>query len=232
MKSIALHDRIRHDIENRIMSGVWEAGRRIPRESELMAEYGCSRMTVNKAVDALVDRGLIARRKRAGSFVTVPTAHRAVLDIPDISAEIMASGREYEIELISRSEREATADDKALLAINDAPVLALSCLHRASGQPFALEKRLINVTIVPAALDVDFHIESPGRWLLGHVPWTDAEHRISAIPARGDVASWLQVSEGEPCLLIERWTWRAPQRITYAHQVYPSDHFLTARFIS
>ena len=214
------------------MSGVWGAGHRIPRESELMVEYGCSRMTVSKAVDSLVDRGLIDRRKRAGSFVTVPTVHRAVLEIPDISAEIAGLGRDYGLEIIARVEREAEADDRALLAIDRGPVLALSCLHRADGHPFAFEERLINVAIVPAALTVDFAGESPGHWLLGHVPWTDAQHRITAIAATGAAAEHLAVPEGAPCLLVERWTWRTTARITYVHQIYPGEHALTARFIS
>lgn len=232
MKPAALHDRIRDDIEGRIMSGAWEAGHRIPRETELMTEYGCSRMTVSKAVDTLVDRGLIARRKRAGSFVTAPTAHRAVLEIPDISAEIAASGRDYGMELLGRIERDATVSDRTLLAIDEGPVLALSCVHLADGHPFALEERLINVTLVQAALEVDFASESPGRWLLGHVPWSDAEHRITAIAASGDIAGRLAVAEGAPCLQVERWTWRTTERITYVIQTYPGDHALAARFIS
>ncbi len=67
MKRISIHDRIRQEIEERIMSGLWEAGHRLPPEHELMTTYGCSRMTVHKAIDGLVDRGLIERRKRAGS---------------------------------------------------------------------------------------------------------------------------------------------------------------------
>ena len=47
-----LHDRIRGDIEARILSGEWPPGFRIPPETELTAQYACSRMTVNKAVAA------------------------------------------------------------------------------------------------------------------------------------------------------------------------------------
>lgn len=232
MKPSAIHDRIREDIEAKIMSGAWEAGHRIPREFELMAQYGCSRMTVSKAIDALVDRGLIDRRKRAGSFVTTPTVHRAVLDIPDISAEIVASGRAYDLDLIARIERDVMPEDRTRLAIASGPVLAISCLHRADGRPFALEERVINVGLVPAALDVDFQEESPGRWLLGHVPWTDAEHRITAVAAGMDTAERLMLSQGAPCLLVERWTWRTTERITHVRLTYPGDHALVARFIS
>jgi GntR family histidine utilization transcriptional repressor len=232
MKPASLHDRIRQDIETRIMSGVWEAGHRIPPEHELMTQYACSRMTVSKAISALADRGLIDRRKRAGSFVAAPTVHRATLEIPDIAAEIEGQGRRHALEILDRAEREANVDDRDLLAIEGGLVLALTCLHRADGKSFALEERLINVTIVPAALDIDFARESPGRWLLGHVPWTDAKHRITATAATPKQALRLGLPEGAPCLSIERWTWRTEERITYVRQLYPADHALTAVFIA
>lgn len=233
MKPASLHERIRQDIETRIMSGIWEAGHRIPPEHELMAQYACSRMTVSKAISALADRGLIDRRKRAGSFVAAPTVHRATLNIPDTAAEIEGQGRRHTVEILKRTEREADAADRDLLAMADGGnVLALTCVHRADGEAFALEERLINVAIVPAAREVDFTRESPGRWLLGHVPWTDAKHRITAIAATAEQAEWLDVLAGAPCLSVERWTWRTEGRITYVQQIYPGDYALTARFVA
>ncbi len=212
------------------MSGVWEAGHRIPFEHEMMAEYGCSRMTVNKAIHALVEKGLIERRKRAGSFVAAPTVHRAVLDIPDIAAEIEGRGQRHDIMLLDRTERDATADERAMMEMGAGPLLSLRCLHRADGRPFALEDRLINLALVPAARTVNFEQEGPGRWLLGHVPWTDARHRITAIAATDSVAAQLALPSGAPCLLIERWTWRTTGRITYVRQIYSGSHALEAHF--
>ncbi|HAF43271.1 MAG TPA: histidine utilization repressor [Sphingobium sp.] len=232
MKPASLHDRIRQDIESRIMSGAWEAGHRIPPEHALMADYDCSRMTVNKAISALVERGLIERRKRAGSFVAAPTVHRAAIDIPDIAAEIEGQGRSHGLVMLDQADREAEAADRALLAMAGGRVLALTCLHRADGAPFALEERLINLAMVPAARTIDFTRESPGRWLLGHVPWTDARHRITAIAATPVIAGNLDLEAGAPCLSIERWTWRTAERITYVRQIYPGSHALTARFIA
>ncbi|WP_296253579.1 GntR family transcriptional regulator, partial [uncultured Stenotrophomonas sp.] len=54
-KAPTLNHRIRSDIEGRILSGEWEPGFRIPFEHELMEQYGCSRMTVNKVLTALAE---------------------------------------------------------------------------------------------------------------------------------------------------------------------------------
>jgi len=47
--TVPLHQRIRTDIEAKILSGAWGPGFRLPFEHELMTEYGCARMTVNRS---------------------------------------------------------------------------------------------------------------------------------------------------------------------------------------
>jgi GntR family histidine utilization transcriptional repressor len=83
----------------------------VPSELELMAQFGCSRMTVNKAMSALAKEGLVVRRRRAGSFVARPRVHSTVLDIPDIQAQIGARGEAYRFDLLDRRTRKARAGD-------------------------------------------------------------------------------------------------------------------------
>jgi GntR family histidine utilization transcriptional repressor len=228
-----LYKKIRLDIERRILSGDWPPGHRIPFEHEIMASYGCSRMTVNKALSELVQAELIERRRRAGSFVRRPQYLSAVLKVPDIRAEITALGRAYGYELIKRTRRAATAADRERLGIAGArKVIAVSCRHSADGVPFALEDRLIDLDAVPGAANADFTTEPPGTWLLDHVPWTEAENAISAIVADEPTAKGLAIALGAPCLVIERHTWRKAQRpITAVRLVYPGEsHRLIARF--
>ncbi|AMK25182.1 MULTISPECIES: histidine utilization repressor [unclassified Sphingobium] len=227
----ALHSRIRRDIEGRIMSGQWRPGHRIPYEHEWMETYGCSRMTVNKALRSLVQSGLLESRKRAGTFVAAPRFHRAALEIPDIRAEVEGQGLAYRLDLLRCERRKATADDKTLLRIADGELLAIECRHFAEDLPYALEQRLINLAAVPEAAEADFSTEPPGSWLLAHVPWTEAEHRITAITADKATAGSLQSPENAACLALERWTWRGEERITYARMLYPGDRYaLTAHF--
>jgi GntR family histidine utilization transcriptional repressor len=233
MRPAPLHDRIRQDIESRIMSGAWEAGHRLPVEHALMAEYGCSRMTVSKALSALVEQGLLTRNKKGGTRVAAPRLHRAALEIPDIAADIAARGKAHRLGIITRVEREADPRDRELLAMAAGRVLAITCLHRADDRPFALEERLINLAVVPQARDADFAPGGPGSWLLGHVPWTDARHRITAIAVTRPVAERLGLAVGAACLCVERWTWRTEQRITYVRLTYPGEQYeLMASFLA
>lgn len=227
-----LHRRIRAEVQANILSGAWPPGHRIPAEHELMAQYGCSRMTVNKALGPLADAGLILRRRRAGTVVARPKIHSAVLDIPDIAAEVAARGEAYGYELLARAER--APDEAEAEALDLAPgdkVLALRCLHRAAGRPFALEERLVNLAAAPEARDVDFAATPPGGWLLSHVPWTEAEHRIGAAAASRATARALAIPAGAACLVLDRRTWRGPDRITDVRLTFPGEAYdLVARF--
>lgn len=227
-----LYRRIRGDIERRILSGEWPPGHRVPPEHELMAEYDCSRMTVSKALGELAQADLIERRKRAGTFVKRPQVMSAVLDIADIRAEIGGLGRAYGYELLSRRKRKGSRADCARLGVKAVgDVLALECVHSADGFAFAHESRLIDLTAVPEAEKADFASEPPGTWLLDHVPWSEAEHRISAVPATDDVAARLDVTAGDACLVIERKTWRGGRTLTAVRLTYPGNqHQLVARF--
>ncbi|XIA64288.1 histidine utilization repressor [Bradyrhizobium sp. TZ2] len=227
-----LYKQIRLDIERQILTGEWPPGYRIPFEHELMVRYGCSRMTVNKALSELAQADLIERRRRAGTFVRRPKFLSAVLQITDIRAEITALGRSYGYELIQCSRRVANAADRARLGVRKTgKVVAIACRHSADNVPFAIEDRLIDLVAVPEAATADFAIEPPGSWLLHHVPWNEAEHAISAIVADGQAAAALDIAIGAPCLVIERHTWRSARPLTAVRLLYPGEsHKLVARF--
>ncbi len=137
VEPVTLHDQIRAAIEANILSGVWRPGDRIPFEHELMAQFGCARMTVSKAVARLVDAGLVVRRRRAGSFVAQPRMHAAILQIPDIQAAVAGRGLSYGLKLLSRRRRKpkiGVAAEETLAG--DGDLLAVRCLHLAAGRPF------------------------------------------------------------------------------------------------
>ncbi len=228
----ALHTQISEDIAGKIRSGLWAPGFRIPYEHELTVQYGCARATVSKAVQTLAAAGLIDRRRKAGSFVAQPHVQSAVLEIPDIQVEIEGRRQTYGYELRARRRRRPGLRESDALALG-APgsVLDLHCRHFANGRPFAAEARLINLAAVPEAAEADFTNQAPGAWLLRHVSWTEAEHRITALPADGEMAALLDVKVGHACLAVKRWTWRLGEGITFARQVFPGEVIdLVAKF--
>jgi GntR family histidine utilization transcriptional repressor len=228
--ALALDRRIRADLEQKIHSGEWAPGHRIPVERELMALYGCARMTVQKAISALVERGLVVRRKRAGSFVARPHIQTAVLEIPDIGASIAARGDAYRFEVLSRRIEKGHLENDGVSAAKSR-LLMLQGVHFSAGRPFALEYRSISLSIAPKAATADFSEHGPGAWLLHTVPWSEARHRIAAVNPTPEEAKLLAISKTTACLQIERWTWRLGKTVTFVRQLFPGDnHHLIAEF--
>ena len=225
MKPTPLHARIHQEIEAQILSGAWPPGARVPGEIELMAQYGCARMTVNKALSALAHAGLVERRRRAGTFVARPRSQSMVLEITDLAREVGARGQAYAWQLLSR----CTAN--SALPEMPGPVLEVEGVHLADGTALAFEHRLISTAQVPDVLIADLTTTAPGTWLLGHVPWTEAENRISASAANPVLARALGIAPGDPCLTITRRTWRGGEPVTLVHQHFIAErHELVARF--
>ncbi len=229
---LSLHQRILLDIEQNILTGRWQPGFRIASEQQLALQYGCSRMTVNKVVTQLARAGLIQRRRKVGSVVLPQRAQSAILEIYDIREEVKAKGQIYSHRILSRAVRPADSDEAERLDIPRMRAIAdITCLHYAGEQPFCLEQRLINLDVVPDASGEKFETLSPGPWLLDHVPWSAAEHRIAARGAGATEAAHLTIPIGSPVMVVERQTWRLDQSVTSVRLTYPGkSHTLTARF--
>ena len=230
MDTTAIHRRIEGDIARRILSGDWKPGHRLPTEIELMAQYGCARMTASKAMSGLAARGLVTRRRKAGTVVAHPPLHSAALvSIPDIQVEIESRGMAYSHRLLARAVRDSQAEEKWLAG--DGRLVELETLHLADGLPFVHERRLIAMAVTPEAESADFAAQAAGSWLLAHTPWTEAEHTISAVGAAGGIAQRLLLPPGTACLRLERKTWRDGRGVTWAWQTFPGAAYdLVARF--
>ena len=218
----AIYQQIRRAVARPILRGDWAPGARIPSEHELTELFGASRMTINKALSALADEGLIVRRRRLGSFVAERPPERAGMEIWDIGAEVTRAGEAYAYELLDTCRFKADPETARLFGVRPGtPVVELSGRHRADGTPIQLERRLINLEAAPDAADTDFSQAPPGRWLLDHVAWSDAEHLIRAVNADDESARLLEIEPRTACLLVERHTWSDRTPITWAELLSP-----------
>ena len=220
-----LHEQIRKAFARKISARELKPGDRLPFEHELTKSLKTSRMTVSRALQALAEDGLIERRRKAGSFVAEQTSFQTPVTIHVPRTEIEAAGKQYGYVLLSKARMTTTGSGLA------DRVLHLVCLHSADGRPVLLEKRWINLDAVPAAATEPFETLPPGEWLLRNVPWNEAEHTISAVAADKEAALHLQISEGSPCLRIDRRTWSGDASITHVGLIYPGDdRVLSGRF--
>ncbi len=229
-----LWQQIRRALLEPIRDGRWKPHAKIPKELEIMERYGAARMTVNRALGSLAAEGIVTRKKRAGTVVADRPPERPLLEIWDIVAEVERLGGTYGFEILDRARLEPDDPEAAPLGLEEgAPVLRLLVRHMSDGAALQIEERLINLAAVPEAVDEPFATRPPSAWLLAHVPWSDAEHVISAEGAGRETAALLTVKTGTACLVVERRTWRDGVPITWARFVHPGDkRRLVGRFRS
>jgi DNA-binding FadR family transcriptional regulator len=68
-RSSTLSAQVAHQLEQLITSGEWPVGKRIPAESELVAQLGLSRNTVREALRSLIHTGMLEARVGDGTYV-------------------------------------------------------------------------------------------------------------------------------------------------------------------
>ena len=187
---------------------------------------------MHKALQSLAGEGLVERRRKLGTVVSERAQERPVLEIWDIAAEARRLGGHYRFEVIERTTIEAGRAHRSLLEVDEGtPLLRVVCVHYSDAQPLQFEERLISVAAAPRIAGERFRRSSPGRWLLRHVPWTEAEHTILAQPASATVASSLDIARGSACLVVERRTWNESLPVTFARMWHPGERYrLVGRF--
>lgn len=216
---------VQTEVLRRIHAREWKPGDLIPNEADLALEFGCARTTVNRALRAVADSGLLDRKRKAGTRVAEQPVAKATLAIAVIRCEIEERGQYYGYRLITR--REAVPP----LAISDAiksppnrTLLHVRALHLADDAPYAFEDRWINTIAAPDALDESFESISANEWLLKHAPYTHGEIVFTATAASQDDAAALQCSVQSPLFTIDRMTWDGSSAVTKVRLLYSLGH--------
>ena len=223
---------IRRALADPILSGSWPPGTRIPTETTLTRSFRTSRMTVGKAIQSLASDGLVQRRRKVGTFVAERAEERPVFEIWNIADIVARNGGTYLYRLLECRKLEDDPERREMLGVSSrTPVLWMRCLHLCSDKPFQLEERLINIDAAPGITCQPLDTQGPSRWLLAHVPWTDAEHKISAREAPAEIAADLGVRPGAACLVVDRRTWNQGAPVTLARLWHPgTSHNLVGHF--
>src|SRR5690606_3763977 len=130
-------------------------GEPLPAERDLARDLGVARMTLRRAVDALVDRQVLVRRQGAGTFVAAPKpAHRLAAN--SFSADMRARGLRPGSRTLSSERRPAGVVLAALLEIPPgAAVLHVRRLRLADDEPMALEDLHVPADLVPGLTGED-----------------------------------------------------------------------------
>jgi GntR family transcriptional regulator, transcriptional repressor for pyruvate dehydrogenase complex len=174
---------------DRIRSGEFAPGDRLPTEKSLMAEYGVGRNSVREAVQALVTLGLVDVRPGRGATV-IAIDSDAVMDAETISVllkeeavdDLYAFRRLLEIEIASRAAIAATPDDiEGIAASIRAFESALEQgrpISRLDDEFHAAVAKASHNAIYATVLDAVSGLIANARRLSMNVPWASQRARV------------------------------------------------------
>lgn len=205
-----LYEQMMQHLRVAICTGQYVPGQRLPSEIELCKQFGVSRITARRAVQELVNEGLLERKQGKGTFVGYPKIAIKVMALDGFQGfSRMREGNSY-VRVLRKEQRGATAREAMMLGIEPgAPVYALTRLLEVDKVPICLDRSVIDVNRLPGFLDliednVSTYEMMATRYGRNNMKVTK---EITATLARPDEAQHLRCNIGETLFLVAKTTY-------------------------
>lgn len=216
--TLPLYMQLQALIRDAITSGVAPKGSGIPAERDLATEYDISRITVRKAIEGLVEEGLLVRRRGAGTFVA-GRVDKVFSKLSSFTEDMAARGRVASSRWISRAEGVVAPEEAMALGLAPGSrVMRFNRIRLADAEPMALEFTTISADSLGAVEDVGSSLYE-ALALTGQRP-VRALQRLRAVPIGQQHARMLEIDIGDPVLLIERRGYLADGRVVELTRSY------------
>ena len=197
-----LYQQLQRAIREAIETHVLAPEDALPAERQIASDLAISRITVRKALDGLVEEGLLVRRQGSGNFVA-SRIEKNFAKLTSFSEDMRARGRTPKSEWLRRSEGAVTPEEALTLRLSPgAPVYRFHRLRFADGVPMCLEYATVAAFCLPS-------LDSVGDSLYealddaGNKP-VRALQRLRALLLNSEQAKLLHAQEGDAGLLVER----------------------------
>ncbi len=209
-ESSPLHEQVSNAISDKIRSGEFPVGSRLPGEAELMRIFGVSRGTVRRSLRTLNEAGYAQTFHGKGTFV------RAGRSIPSIGQALVGLGealsyseKNMKTHVISKSKVIATQVNNAPCELEaDEEVLLLDRVRYLDEIPVARLRNWVRTKLTPGICNIDFESTSLFNALdvCSIRPVASGQRSFEAVTAPEDVAESLSLSSLAPLLFIRQVT--------------------------
>jgi GntR family transcriptional regulator len=203
---IPLHHQVYLDLKAALDEREWRPGDRLPTERDLAQRYGCSLITVRRALSELVREQRLERTRGRGTFVLHPRIDRDFAGDQSFSEEMQTRGLDPATRLIAaRPESAGEAVAAALGLEPGSPTLYLERLRLADGEPLLLEQVHLPAERFPGLLASDLEHGSLYDLLTERygVRVARAREVLEPVLLHAREARLLERRPGTPALLIE-----------------------------
>jgi len=222
-----LYLQLQRRIAEAVASGRLGAGDSLPAERDLAAMTGLSRVTVRKAIQALVAAGQLIQRHGSGTFVAprVERLEQALSLLTSFTEDMARRGRTVDSLWLSRRIDAPAPEEVMALGLRAGDRVArLERVRRSDGVPLAIERAALPLTALPdpASVETSLYAALQAR---GFRP-VRAVQRISAANLSPRDADLLAVPAGVAGLRIERIGYLPDGRVVeYTRSLYRGDAY-------
>src|ERR1700731_2325511 len=227
MSRSPLYERVESVLAGEIADGSLPPDTRLPPEDGLVARFKVSRTTVRKAIQNLVERGLVEVRRGKGTFVSQPKITQELTELTGFVEDMPALGRGPTARLLDKrivAAEEAVARQLALAP--GTPVFRLRRVRLADGVAMSFDETYLPRDLGEKVADNDLEAE-PVFALLEEkydTPLVEAEYKLEAAAADAVAAEALEVPTGSPIFLVERTSYTTGNRpVDYERLHYRGD---------
>jgi GntR family transcriptional regulator len=189
-------------LRQRVDAGEFAAGRLLPSEAALSAEYDASRVTVRRALEQLRDEGLLDARQGFGWFVARAPIRQRLARLATLEDQLAASGIQPERRILDFAF--VPADERVRDVLGVPQVLRVRRLNLADGDPFAIVTVWCPSELAQHLSRAD--VERSPFYELLPVPLGGASQTIGADAASLGDAELLGIPAASPVLRCERIT--------------------------
>lgn len=224
---VPLHHQVYLDLVSAMDSSEWRPGDRLPTERELAQRYGCSLITVRRALSELAREQRIERTRGRGTFVLHPRLDLNFGGNRGFAEEMLNRGLDPATRLIAaRPESAGEAVAAALDLELGSPTLYLERLRLAGGEPLLLEQVHLPAERFPGLLASDLEHNSLYDLLVERYGTriVRAREALEPVLLRTREAQLLDQAPGRPALLVEGVAYAADGRpIEFARSYVRGD---------
>lgn len=203
---VPLHHQVYLDLRAALDAGEWRPGDLLPPERQLAARYGCSLITVRRALSELTREGRLERTRGRGTTVLRPRIERDFAGTRSFAEEMQARGLDPATRLLAARPESAGEQVAEALGIEPgSPTLYLERLRIAAGEPLLLEQVHLPAERFPGLLATDLEHGSLYDVLTDRYGTRVARARESLEPVllHAREARLLDQAPRSPALLIE-----------------------------
>jgi GntR family transcriptional regulator len=218
---------LRKRIEEAIETGVLTPNAPLPPEREIAALTDLSRVTVRKAIQELVERGLVVQRQGSGSFVKerLPRVEQSLSRLTSFSEDMARRGMTSTSTWLEKGIFVPSPDEVVALALSAGDAVSrITRLREAGGRPMAIERAALPIDVLPDPTVVTRSLyetlEATGKRPVRAI------QKISAINLDEGNAALLGLPTGAAGLKIERISYLPSGRVVeFTRSIYRGDAY-------